>query len=97
MEIIMQKVINVLAVLSFLGTASIVGAGAYVYINKDSLIEQAKEAATKAATEAVVGALPGMLDGLMPGVPELPSATGGALPTLSSSSGTGGGMMIPNF
>ena len=49
----MQKVINVLAVLSFLGTASIVGAGAYVYINKDSLIEQAKEAATKAATEAV--------------------------------------------
>ena len=40
----MQKVINVLAVLSFLGTASIVGAGAYVYINKDSLIEQAKEA-----------------------------------------------------
>ena len=83
MEIIMQKVINVLAVLSFLGTASIVGAGAYVYINKDSLIEQAKEAATKAATEAVAGALPGMLDGLMPEVPELPSATGGAVPTPS--------------
>ena len=29
---------------SFLGTASIVGVSAYVYINKDSLIEQAKEA-----------------------------------------------------
>ena len=71
----MQKVINVLAVLSFLGTASIVGAGAYVYINKDSLIEQAKEAATKAATEAVAGALPGMLDGMMPEMPELPGAT----------------------
>ena len=82
MEIIMQKVINVLAVLSFLGTASIVGAGAYVYINKDSLIEQAKEAATKAATEAVAGALPGMLDELMPEVPELPSATGGAVQLL---------------
>ena len=73
----MQKLINVLAVLSFLGTATIVGAGAYVYVNKDSLIEQAKEAATKAATEAVAGALPGMMDAAMP---ELPSATGGALP-----------------
>ena len=46
----MQKLINVLAVLSFLGTASIVGAGAYVYLNKDALIESAKEEATKAAT-----------------------------------------------
>ena len=80
----MQKVINLLAVLSFLGTASIVGAGAYVYVNKDSLIEQAKEAATKAATEAVAGALPGMLDGAMP---ELPGATGGAIPELPSTTG----------
>ena len=51
--------------LSFLGTASIVGAGAYVYIQKDALIESAKEAATAAATEAVVGALPGLVGGLM--------------------------------
>ena len=50
----MQKLINVLAVLSFLGTASIVGAGAYVYLNKDALIESAKEEATKAATDAVM-------------------------------------------
>ena len=82
----MQKLINVLAVLSFLGTATIVGAGTYVYVNKDSLIEQAKEAATKAATEAVAGALPGMLDGAMP---ELPGATGGAIPGLPS--GAAGG------
>ena len=77
----MQKVINVLAVLSFLGTASIVGASSYVYINKNSLVEQATEAVTKAATEAVAGALPGMLDELVPELPELPSATGGAVPT----------------
>ena len=76
----MQKLINVLALLSFLGTASIVGAGAYVYIQKDALIERAKEAATEAATEAVVGALPGLMEGLMPEVPELPGAPGGVVP-----------------
>jgi len=76
----MQKLINVLAVLSFLGTASIVGTGAYVYLNKDALIESAKEEATKAATDAVMRAIPGMLDAAMPEIPEVPSATGGAIP-----------------
>jgi hypothetical protein len=80
----MQKLINALAVLSFLGTATIVGAGTYVYVNKDSLIEQAKEAATQAATEAVTQALPGMMDGLMP---ELPDMTGGAIPAVPSVGG----------
>lgn len=76
----MQKLINVLAVLSFLGTTSIVGAGAYVYLNKDALIENAKEKVSKAAAEAIAGALPGMLDAAMPEIPEVPSATGGAIP-----------------
>ena len=83
----MQKLVNVLALLSFLGTASIVGAGAYVYIQKDALIERAKEAATEAATEAVVGALPGLMEGLMPEVPELPGATGGVVPEVPSATG----------
>ena len=39
----MQKLINVLAVLSFVGTASIIGGGVYIYIQKDALIENAKE------------------------------------------------------
>tara|TARA_B100000925_G_scaffold111820_1_gene82561 strand:+ start:220 stop:453 length:234 start_codon:yes stop_codon:yes gene_type:complete len=76
----MQKVINVLAVLSFLGTASIVGTGAYVYLNKDALIESAKKEATKAATDAVMKAIPGMLDAAMPEIPEVPSVSGGAIP-----------------
>jgi NADH:ubiquinone oxidoreductase subunit 5 (subunit L)/multisubunit Na+/H+ antiporter MnhA subunit len=38
----MQKVINVLAVLSFVGTAGIVGGGTALYLNKDSIIENAK-------------------------------------------------------
>ncbi len=83
----MQKLVNVLALLSFVGTASIVGAGAYVYIQKDALIERAKEAATEAATEAVVGALPGLMEGLMPEVPELPGATGGVVPEVPGATG----------
>ena len=39
----MQKLINVLAVLSFVGTAGIVGGGAYVYLNREALAESARE------------------------------------------------------
>ena len=77
----MQKLINALAVLSFLGTASIIGGGVYVYLQKDALIESAKERVTKAATEAIAGALPGMLDAA---VPELPEVTGPAVPSMPS-------------
>ena len=77
----MQKVINVLAVLSFLGTASIIGGGVYVYLQKDALIESAREKVSKAAAEAIAGALPGMLDAA---VPELPEVTGPAVPAMPS-------------
>ena len=76
----MQKVINVLAVLSFVGTAGIVGGGAAVYLNKDSIVENIKSQVAAAAAEAISGALPGMMDAAMPELPELPSATGPALP-----------------
>ena len=81
----MQKVINALAVLSFLGTASVIGGGVYVYLQKDALIERAKEGITNAATEAIAGALHGMLDAAMP---ELPGATGGAIPLGETSPST---------
>ena len=73
----MQKVINVLAVLSFVGTAGIVGGGTVVYLRRDAIIEQVKENVAKAATEAIAESLPGMVDTAMP---ELPSKTGPALP-----------------
>ena len=47
----MQKVINVLAVLSFVGVAGIIGGGAYIYTQRDAMIENAKEKITNAATE----------------------------------------------
>ena len=79
----MQKLINVVALLSGLTSLSLIGGGAYAYLNKDALIEQAKSAATKAATEAVAGALPGMLDAAMPAMPEV---TGGVIPAAPGAS-----------
>jgi len=38
----MQKIINALAVASFVLSASAVGAGVYAYMNRETLIEQAK-------------------------------------------------------
>ena len=77
----MQKVINVLAVLSFVGTAGIIGGGYYLYTQKDPIIEGMKTKIVTAATEAISEALPGMLDAAMP---ELASATGGAIPSTST-------------
>ena len=88
----MQKVINVLAVLSFAGIAGIVGGGSYVYLNKDSIIENVKGQVAAAATEAISGALPGMMDAAMP---ELPGATGGAIPMGESKGGSVPGMRLP--
>ena len=82
----MQKVINVLALSSFVVSAAVVSGGVYVYLNKDAMIERAKGRIATAATEAIAGALPGMLDAAMP---ELPEVTGGAMP-----SGGGG---LPKF
>ena len=80
----MQNVINVLALLSFAGTAGIVGGGTAVYLNKDSIIENVKGQVAAAAAKAITGALPGMMDSAMP---ELPSTTGGAIPSLPSTTG----------
>ena len=44
----MQKVINVLALLSFVGTSAIIAGGGYVYLNKDSIIANVKSRMTVA-------------------------------------------------
>ena len=82
----MQKVINVLSILSFLGLSSILATSGYVYWRRDAIAEQVTENITRAATEAIADVLPGMLDAAMP---ELPEVTGGAMP-----SGGGG---LPKF
>tara|TARA_Y100001933_G_C18750571_1_gene459742 strand:- start:418 stop:702 length:285 start_codon:yes stop_codon:yes gene_type:complete len=71
----MQKVINTLAVLSFLGTASIIGGGVYVYMQREALQTQLMGKVAAAATEAISAALPSLMDSAKP---ELPKVTGGA-------------------
>ncbi|MGA1402723.1 MAG: hypothetical protein ACO312_06240 [Candidatus Nanopelagicaceae bacterium] len=46
----MQKLINTLAVASFIMSASAVGAGVYAYMNRETLIEQAKREIIEAVT-----------------------------------------------
>lgn len=79
----MQKLVNVIALLSGLVSLSVLGGGAYLYINKDALIEDARAKATEQVTKAITEALPGMVDAAMPEIPapaELPKSTGGVLP-----------------
>jgi hypothetical protein len=74
----MQKLINGVALLSGLVSLSVLGGGAYLYVQKDTLIEQSRERVTAAITEAITEALPGMLDAAVPGVPEM---TGPVVPS----------------
>ena len=80
----MQKLINVIALLSGLTSLGLIGGGAYLYTQKDALVEGAITKVTEAAVSAVSSALPGMLDAAMP---ELPNVTGGAIPAPPSVGG----------
>ena len=82
----MQKLINVLAVASAAVSVAVVGTGAYVYVNKDAIIESVTEKALGS-----LGGFGGALGGgglgsdLPIGTPDLapstPQATGPSLPT----------------
>ena len=78
---LMQKLINVLSVVSFAVSASIVAGGTYVYLEKDNLVESVKENITKEIQGIVGDALVG---GLNSGVPEVPGVESGGtdLPSL---------------
>ncbi len=58
----MQKLINVLALASFGVSACVVGAGVYVYQNKDAIIEDA----VNAAVSQVMPEMPALLGGASP-------------------------------
>tara|TARA_B100001250_G_scaffold246479_1_gene211894 strand:+ start:140 stop:385 length:246 start_codon:yes stop_codon:yes gene_type:complete len=79
----MQKIINVLAVASAAVSVAVVGTGAYVYVNKDAIIESV----TQKALGSIGG---GSFGGSLPtGTPDLapPAGTGQAslgLPTPNS-------------
>tara|TARA_B100001094_G_scaffold269845_1_gene274355 strand:+ start:15345 stop:15581 length:237 start_codon:yes stop_codon:yes gene_type:complete len=76
----MQKLINVVALLSGLTSLAVVGGGVYVYMNQAAWQEQAKEKLAEVIADGIAGALPGVLDSAMPDTPEFPTTTGPALP-----------------
>ena len=87
-----NSIANVLASVSAVGLAGIVGAGTYVFVNKDAIIDNIKEQ----AIEAVLGGLGGVGGGSLPiGTPDLaPPADSASAPTAPAPSG---GLGVPNF
>ena len=78
----MQKIINVLAIASAAVSVAVVGTGAYVYVNKDAIIESVTE---KALDAIGIGGMGGGIGGDLPvGTPDLaPPAGQASLPVES--------------
>ena len=83
----MQKLVNVVALLSGLVSLGVVGGGAYLFLNKDAMIEDVRVKVTTEVTKAVTEALPRMVKSAMP---TMPSATGGVMSQTNVPSVTGG-------
>jgi len=80
----MQKIINAIALGSGLVSLAVVGATGYVVINREALVESARERITSAVTDAVGGALGGLGGGAVGGsVPGLSPAAPDSAPTPS--------------
>ena len=79
----MQKIVNVLAIASGIVSAAVVASGVFVYVNRDSIIDNIKSQ----AIEAVTGSLGGSL-----GAPDL-----GGTPDVGSAPLPSGGLGVPTF
>ena len=53
--ILMQKLINALAVISFGVSAAVVAGGAYVYVNKDTIVDNIKQEALDSMKDLLGG------------------------------------------
>ena len=69
----MQKIINVLAISSFVISLSVVGGGVYLFVQKDAIIDGVKSKVMKSVLPSIGG---GITDAL-------PKSTGPAIPTPS--------------
>ena len=85
-----NSIANVLASISAVGLAGIIGTGTYVYVNREAIIEDVKEKAIEEVLKQVGGgAIGGALTGDV-GLPTNPQANAPqAVP--------GGGLGVPTF
>ena len=82
-----NSIANIVSIVSGVSLAGIIGVGSYVYLNKDAIIEDIKEA----AIESVLG---GMGGGALPiGTPDLAAPSDSAAAPVVPSAGLG----IANF
>ena len=79
----MQKIINVLAIASAAVSVAVVGTGAYVYVNKDAIIES--------VTEKALGGIGGGLGG------DLPVGTPDLVPPAGQATAPSGGLGVPTL
>ena len=75
-----QKIINVLAIASGLVSTAVVASGVFVYVNRDSIIDNIKSQ----AIEAVTGSL-----GVPLSAPDLPLGAPDLAPSAGASAGLG--------
>ena len=81
-----QKIVNVIAIASGAVSAAVIASGVFVYVNRDSIIDNIKSQ----AIEAVTGSLGGLGGDLPIGTPDLaPPAGQAAVPS--------GGLGVPTF
>ena len=79
----MQKLINVLALLSFAGVAGIVGGGVYVYTQKDAIIESVTQKAL--GSIGLPGGIGGgALGGAVDSIPDMSAPDAPSLPVPST-------------
>ena len=87
-----NSIANIVSIVSGVSLAGIIGVGSYVYLNKDAIIEDIKEA----AIESVVGGMGGGALGgsaLPIGAPDLASPT----PQASAPTAPSPGLGVANF
>ena len=86
-----NSIANIVSIVSGVSLAGIIGVGSYVYLNKDAIIEDIKEA----AIESVMGGMGGSLGGsaLPIGAPDLASPT----PQAAAPAVPNAGLGISNF
>tara|TARA_R100001530_G_scaffold52862_1_gene39058 strand:- start:10312 stop:10584 length:273 start_codon:yes stop_codon:yes gene_type:complete len=79
--IIMQKIVNIIAIASGVISITLVGSGIYVYVQRDQLIDNVKSQVLQSVTGSLGGLAGGAVDSKMPkatgpavglGVPSVP-------------------------
>ena len=84
-----NSIANIVSIVSGVSLAGIIGVGSYVYLNKDAIIQDVKDA----AIESVVGGMGGSLGGDLPiGAPDLAAPKSQPQASVPSA-----GLGVPNF